>query len=201
VYVTPSRNNVPTLQGRSIKRSAMHLHWIMVTKPRPKSSTAALAPSEKNKKQSSRILQGRSKSKSLHAANRVKFRADRQMRGAQEPQPYGHLLTLPHRHLRTRTLHQRSRSQQPQQRNALHSSVTGNDCAPQKMNLYVMCNFGTGSDIRGSWAPESRLINRVYGCRADLAQLVERVAFNHVVVGSSPTVGEKFEFFEYDQNS
>ncbi len=25
--------------------------------------------------------------------------------------------------------------------------------------------------------------------RADLAQLVERVAFNHVVVGSSPTVG------------
>jgi hypothetical protein len=69
------------------------------------------------------------------------------------------------------------------------------------MNLYVMCNFGTGSDIRGSWAPESRLINRVYGCRADLAQLVERVAFNHVVVGSSPTVGEKFEFFEYDQNS
>ncbi len=26
--------------------------------------------------------------------------------------------------------------------------------------------------------------------QADLAQLVERVAFNHVVVGSSPTVGE-----------
>ncbi len=25
--------------------------------------------------------------------------------------------------------------------------------------------------------------------RADLAQLVERVAFNHVVVGSNPTVG------------
>ncbi len=25
---------------------------------------------------------------------------------------------------------------------------------------------------------------------ADLAQLVERVAFNHVVVGSNPTVGE-----------
>ncbi len=27
---------------------------------------------------------------------------------------------------------------------------------------------------------------------ADLAQLVERVAFNHVVVGSNPTVGEAF---------
>ncbi len=35
-----------------------------------------------------------------------------------------------------------------------------------------------------------KYINSSTSSCADLAQLVERVAFNHVVVGSSPTVGD-----------
>ncbi len=38
------------------------------------------------------------------------------------------------------------------------------------------------------WKGYINLANKL-SQRADLAQLVERVAFNHVVVGSSPTVG------------
>ncbi len=51
--------------------------------------------------------------------------------------------------------------------------------------------------VRGEFASLKSYISlaRTVNQRADLAQLVERVAFNHVVVGSSPTVGAFIDFF------